>query len=88
VPPSAADSPQGTSENSACRTGGNQQTVDIVVSMEPGSWLRGLTLAQSDKITAAKKDTSNYNFFKMVRTYLRHTRWGSISGAKNAENDL
>jgi len=40
-------------------------------------------LSQDSKIV-----TSIYNFFKMVRTYLRHTRWGSISGAKNAENDL
>ena len=24
----------------------------------------------------------------MVRTYLTHTRWDSISGAKNAENEL
>ena len=27
-------------------------------------------------------------FMKMVRTYLTYTRWGSISGAKNAENEL
>jgi hypothetical protein len=40
-------------------------------------------LSQDSKIVI-----SIYNFFKMVRTYLRHTRWGSISGAKNAENDL
>ena len=40
-------------------------------------------LSQDSKIVI-----SIYNFFKMVRTYLTHTRWDSISGAKNAENEL
>ena len=40
-------------------------------------------LSQDSKIVI-----SIYNFFKMVRTYLTHTRWDSISGSKNAENEL